>query len=154
RLHEWWYGRTRTLPRMPHRTIPGSTGAVRPMRLLGDPVLHAPCGDITAFDADLARLIEDMFATMYAADGVGLAANQIGVPLRVFVFDCQDNEGRRHLGHIGNPTLVETGGVTVTGSEGCLSLPGDNAGTTRHDHAVVEGADLRGEPVRITGTGF
>lgn len=135
-------------------TIPGSTGTIRPMRLIGDPVLHAPCAEVTAFDAELARLVEDMFATMYSADGVGLAANQIGTALRVFVYDCPDDEDVRHLGHVVNPRLAEVDGVTVTGSEGCLSLPGINAGTTRHDHAVVEGFDIRGEPVRIAGTGF
>ncbi len=73
------------------RTIPGSSGRPRPLRLLGDPALTEPCQEVTAFDGELARLVEDMYATMYAADGVGLAANQIGVPLRVFVYDCPDD---------------------------------------------------------------
>ncbi|MDJ0342174.1 peptide deformylase [Streptomyces sp. H10-C2] len=135
-------------------TIPGSTGTIRPMRLLGDPVLHAACAEVTAFDAELALLVEDMFATMYSAEGVGLAANQIGVARRVFVYDCPDDEDVRHLGHLVNPRLVEADGVTVTGSESCLSLPGINAGTARYDHTVVEGFDVLGEPVRIVGTGF
>ncbi|MEV6011079.1 peptide deformylase [Streptomyces sp. NPDC051976] len=135
-------------------TIPGSTGTIREMRLLGDPALHAPCTEVTAFDAELARLVEDMFATMYAAGGVGLAANQIGVGLRVLVYDCPDDEDRRHLGHLVNPRPVHIGGVTVTGQEGCLSLPGVDAGTRRYDETVVEGFDVRGEPVTVTGTGF
>jgi peptide deformylase len=139
---------------MRHGAIPGSSGTVRPVRLLGDPGLHEPCREVTAFDAGLAALVEDLFATMYAADGVGLAASQIGVPLRVFVYDCPDDEELRHLGHIVNPRLVRVDGVTVTGHEGCLSLPGVNAGTTRHDETVVEGFDLRGEPLRVEGTGF
>ncbi|MEV6316966.1 peptide deformylase [Streptomyces sp. NPDC051776] len=139
---------------MRHSVIPGSSGLVRPMRLLGDPVLHAPCGEITAFDGALAQLVEDLFATMYAAQGVGLAANQVGLPLRVFVYDCPDDEDRRHLGHVVNPRLVETGGVTLRGPEGCLSLPGVEAGTRRFDRAVVEGFDRTGAPVRIEGTGF
>lgn len=139
---------------MRHGTIPGSTGTVRPLRLLGDPALHAPCREVTAFDAALARLVEDMYATMYAADGVGLAANQIGVPLRVFVYDCPDDEDRRHLGHIVNPRLIRADGITVTGLEGCLSLPGVNAGTTRFDETVLEGTDAHGAPVLIEGTGF
>lgn len=144
----------RTLGAMRSRTIPGSTGHPRPMRLLGDPALHAPCQEVTAFDAELARLVEDMYATMYAARGVGLAANQIGVPLRVFVYDCPDDEDRRHLGHLVNPRLVSVDGPVIRGPEGCLSLPGIEAGTPRHDHAVVEGLSVTGEPRTVTGTGF
>ncbi|MEU2182429.1 peptide deformylase [Streptomyces thermolilacinus] len=139
---------------MRNRPIPGSSGAVRAMSLLGSPVLHAPCETVTDFGPSLARLVEDMFATMYAANGVGLAANQIGVGLRVFVYDCPDDEDVRHLGHVVNPRLVEADGVTVRGPEGCLSLPGLEAGTERYDRAVVEGVDVRGEPVRVEGTGF
>ncbi len=82
--------------------------------------------------------MEDLFATMYAAQGVGLAANQIGESLRVFVYDCPDDEDVRHLGHVVNPRLVATDGVVIRGPEGCLSLPGLEAGTERYDHAVVE----------------
>ncbi|NUK21899.1 peptide deformylase [Streptomyces lunaelactis] len=139
---------------MRNRPIPGSSGLVRAMSLLGDPVLHAPCETVTDFSGGLRTLIEDMFATMYAAEGVGLAANQVGVPLRVFVYDCPDDEDVRHLGHIVNPRLVEADGVTVRGAEGCLSLPGLEAGTERFDHAVVEGVTAEGEPVRVEGTGF
>ncbi len=133
------------------------------MRLLGDPVLGAPCAVVEDFGAtveldgghtDLAGLVESMFATMYAFEGVGLAANQIGVPLRVFVYDCPDDEDVRHLGHLVNPRLVETGGVEVRGPEGCLSLPGIEAPTPRADEAVVEGFTVDGTPVRVTGTGF
>ncbi|MBL1285936.1 peptide deformylase [Streptomyces sp. NPDC057067] len=139
---------------MRNRPIPGSSGRVRAMSLLGAPVLHSPCDDVTDFGPSLARLVEDMFATMYAANGVGLAANQIGVPLRVFVFDCPDDDEVRHLGHLVNPVLVEADGITVRGAEGCLSLPGLEAGTPRFDHAVVEGRTMTGEPLRITGTGW
>lgn len=124
------------------------------MSLLGDPVLHQACEPVTEFGPPLARLVEDMYATMYAAEGVGLAANQIGVPLRVFVYDCPDDDEVRHLGHLVNPRLVEADGVTVRGPEGCLSLPGIEAGTERFDRAVVEGVTVTGEPVRVTGTGF
>lgn len=139
---------------MRNRPIPGSSGLVRTMSLLGDPVLHSPCEPVTDFGPSLTRLIEDMFATMYEAEGVGLAANQVGVPLRVFVFDCPDDEDVRHLGHVVNPRLVEADGITVRGPEGCLSLPGIEAGTPRFDQAVVEGLTVDGEPVRISGTGF
>ena len=132
-------------------SIPGTRGRVRPLTLLGDPVLHTPCAEVTHFDAELAGLVEDMFATMYAAQGVGLAANQIGRPLRVFVYDCPDDEEVRHLGH---PRLVQTDGLVMRGPEGCLSLPGLEAGTERFDEAVVEGFTVTGDPVRVTGTGF
>lgn len=124
------------------------------MTLLGDPALHAPCETVTDFGPSLVRLVEDMFATMYAAEGVGLAANQVGVPLRVFVYDCPDDQDVRHIGHIVNPRLVEADGITVRGPEGCLSLPGIEAGTERFDRAVVEGVSVTGDPVRVEGTGF
>lgn len=144
----------RTLAAMRNRPIPGSSGLVREMSLLGDPLLHRACEDVTEFGPSLARLVEDMFATMYAAQGVGLAANQVGVPLKVFVYDCPDDDDVRHLGHVVNPELVEADGLTVRGPEGCLSLPGLEAGTDRFDHAVVEGLTMSGEPVRIVGTGW
>ncbi|MBC2864396.1 peptide deformylase [Streptomyces mexicanus] len=139
---------------MRHGSIPGARGRVRPLTLLGDPTLHAPCREVTAFGPELAALVEDLFATMYAARGVGLAANQVGEDLRVFVYDCPDDEDVRHLGHIVNPRLVEVDGVVVRGPEGCLSLPGLEAGTERYDHAVVEGFTAAGEPVTVHGTGF
>ncbi|MPY56627.1 peptide deformylase [Streptomyces spongiae] len=139
---------------MRNGSIPGARGRVRPMTLFGGPVLHAPCEEVTDFGPELASLVEDMFATMYAAQGVGLAANQVGERLRVFVYDCPDDEEVRHVGHVVNPRLVETGGVVLRGPEGCLSLPGLEAGTERYDEAVVEGFTADGEPVRVRGTGF
>ncbi|WP_446037963.1 peptide deformylase [Streptomyces sp. SID1121] len=139
---------------MRNRPIPGSSGRVRAMRLLGDPVLHAPCEPVTDFGPALAELVEDLFATMYEARGVGLAAGQIGVAQRVFVYDCPDDEDVRHLGHLVNPRLTELDGIVLRGPEGCLSLPGVEAGTERYDRAVVEGFTLDGEPVRVEGTGF
>ncbi|MPY45810.1 peptide deformylase, partial [Streptomyces phyllanthi] len=88
---------------MRNGSIPGARGRVRPMTLLGDPVLHAPCEEVTDFGPDLVSLVEDMFATMYAQQGVGLAANQVGESLRVFVYDCPDDEEVRHVGHVVNP---------------------------------------------------
>ncbi|WP_189219577.1 MULTISPECIES: peptide deformylase [Streptomyces] len=139
---------------MRHGSIPGAKGRVRPLTLLGDPVLHTPCEEVVDFGPDLAQLVEDLFATMYAARGVGLAASQVGDPRRVFVYDCPDDEDVRHLGHVVNPRLVEKDGVVLRGPEGCLSLPGLEAGTERHDEAVVEGVTLDGDPVRVRGTGF
>ncbi len=134
--------------------IPGSTGAVHPVTGWAEPVLSTPCATVTAFDSGLARLVEDLYATMYAQDGVGLAANQIGIGLRVFVYDCPDDDDVRHLGHLVNPVLVEADGVVVAGEEGCLSLPGLRARTPRYDRALVRGQDLTGAPVEVEGTGF
>ncbi|MFI1725491.1 peptide deformylase [Streptomyces sp. NPDC020489] len=139
---------------MRNGSIPGTRGRVRPLTLFGDPVLHAPCRDVTDFGPELATLVEDLFATMYAAEGVGLAANQVGESLRVFVYDCPDDEDVRHVGHVVNPRLVEADGLVLRGPEGCLSLPGLEAGTERYDHAVVEGFTVTGEPVTVHGTGW
>ncbi len=128
-------------------------GTVRAIRYLGDPVLRTECDPVRAFDERLARLVDDMFASMYAARGQGLAANQIGVAEQVFVYDSQDDKGRRFVGHVVNPVLVTTDGELVSGDEGCLSLPGLYFPTPRHAHAVVEGVDMEGTPVRIEGTG-
>ncbi|MET8826820.1 peptide deformylase [Streptomyces sp. NPDC004610] len=139
---------------MRHGSIPGAHGRVRPLTLLGDPILHTPCTEVTDFGPELARLVEDLFATMYAAQGVGLAANQVGEGVRVFVYDCPDDDDVRHLGHLVNPVLVAAEGVVVRGPEGCLSLPGLEAGTERYDEAVVEGFTVTGERVVVRGSGF
>ncbi|KAB2347793.1 peptide deformylase [Actinomadura rudentiformis] len=132
----------------------GQQGTVRPIRRLGDPVLRTECDPVRTFDAALERLVDDMFATMYEADGAGLAANQIGVSQQIFVYDCADDEGRRHIGHVVNPVLVAEDGEMVVEQEGCLSVPGLNFPTPRHAHAIVEGVDVKGKPVRIEGTGY
>jgi peptide deformylase len=139
---------------MRHGSIPGARGRVRSISLLGDRVLRTPGAQVTDFGPELAGLVEDMFATMYAAQGVGLAANQIGESLRVFVYDCPDDDDVRHVGHVVNPRLVETDGPVLRGPEGCLSLPGLEAGTERYDHAVVEGFTMDGEPVTVHGAGW
>src|SRR5581483_4046940 len=88
-------------PRRKVRAMP-----VRPIRVIGDPVLHNPCRTVETFDDELRTLVEDMFETMEAADGVGLAANQIGVDLRVFVYDCPDEvNGVQLRGVVVNPVL-------------------------------------------------
>lgn len=136
------------------RRSAAEAGTVRPLRYLGDPVLRTECDRVTAFDPDLRRLIEDMFATMYANDGAGLAANQIGVSRQVFVYDCDDAEGNRRVGHVVNPVLVRTGGDQLTEDEGCLSVPGLRFPTPRAALAVVEGVDATGDPLSIEGTGY
>ena len=132
-------------------------GTVHPITVVGNPVLHRPCQEVTEFDDELARLIDDMFASQRAAEGVGLAANQIGVPLRVFVYDCPDDEGVRHVGHVVNPVLDELPPgrrVLDDSNEGCLSVPGAYAELPRPDHAVVRGQDMHGKPIAVEGTGF
>ena len=84
-------------------------GRVRRITEVGEQVLHKPCRDVTEFGPDLAALIDDMFLTMYIAEGAGLAANQVGVGLRLFVYDCPDDDGARHVGHIVNPVLDTPG---------------------------------------------
>ncbi|MFI9550538.1 peptide deformylase [Nonomuraea endophytica] len=132
------------------------TGTARPITLVGTPVLHTPCQPVERFDDDLALLVEDMFASMYAAKGVGLAANQIGVDLRVFVYDCPDADDVYRKGVIVNPTLELPAANDLNvdpGDEGCLSVPGPRAAVGRPDLATCHGFDVAGEPVTVHGTG-
>jgi peptide deformylase len=132
-------------------------GTAKPITVVGNPVLHRPCRIVTEFDDSLVRLIDDMFASQRAAEGVGLAANQIGVDLRVFVYDCPDDDGRRHVGHIVNPVLDELPAdqrVLDDSNEGCLSVPGAYMELPRPDYAVVRGQDLHGNPVAVAGSGY
>ncbi|MFI0213357.1 peptide deformylase [Streptomyces lydicus] len=132
-------------------------GTSRPITVVGNPVLHKECKDVTEFDDKLAQLIDDMFASQRTAEGVGLAANQIGVDLKVFVYDCLDDEGVRHVGAICNPVLDELPAerrVLDDSNEGCLSVPGAYAELARPDFAVVRGRDAKGEPISVRGTGY
>ncbi len=133
--------------------------AIRPIVIAGDPVLHRPVRPVDTFDDELRTLVEDMFETMAAAPGVGLAANQVGVDLRVFVYDCPDDEGVRHRGVVVNPVLEtserpETMPDPEDDLEGCLSVPGESFPTGRASWAKVTGQDMSGEPVTIEGTGY
>ncbi|MEV8509847.1 peptide deformylase [Actinoplanes sp. NPDC051475] len=130
-------------------------GTPRPITRYGNPVLHRRCADVTVFDDDLQQLIADMFASMAAADGVGLAANQIGVDARVFVVDCPDDTGNHVVAHVVNPVLdpPQDRGLEVD-SEGCLSVPGVRADVGRPATASVVGVDMHGNAVRIDGTGL
>jgi peptide deformylase len=133
-----------------------SAGTARPIIRYGNAVLHRRCAPVDEFGPDLEALVEDMFASMYAANGVGLAANQIGARLRVFVYDCPDAVGENQAGHVINPVLTTPGALAppVTDSEGCLSVPGQQAEVTRAAVATVTGADVHGRPVTVTGTGL
>jgi peptide deformylase len=119
--------------------------------------MHRPAERVTEFDEDLRNLVADMTATMYAADGVGLAACQIGVGLSVFVFDCPDDEGERHAGVVCNPTVRLPEGKDrrlEESDEGCLSFPGAFVPCARPDYAEVDGQGLDGEPVHYEGSGL
>ncbi|WP_405857416.1 peptide deformylase [Streptomyces sp. NBC_00090] len=132
-------------------------GTARPITVVGNPVLHRECRDVTEFDDKLAALIDDMFASQKAAEGVGLAANQIGVDLKVFVYDCPDDEGVRHTGVVVNPVLDELPAdrrVLDESNEGCLSVPTAYAELARPDYAVVRGQDAEGNPIAVQGTGY
>ena len=119
--------------------------------------MHRPARPVTTFDANLEALVADMVATMYAAEGVGLAASQIGEDLAVFVFDCPDEDGTEHQGVVCNPVLHLPGGRDRRldeSDEGCLSYPGAFVACARPDYARVTGLDVHGEPVEYSGTGL
>jgi peptide deformylase len=109
---------------------------------------------VGSFGKELAELVDDMFASMYAADGVGLAANQIGVRRRVFVYDCPDATGARQAGHVVNPVLRFPAalGAPMRDFEGCLSLPGQYADVACAPVATVTGFDRDGRELTVTGT--
>lgn len=132
---------------------------IRPIVIHGDPVLHEPTKEVTQPVEELAELIADMHETMDAAHGVGLAANQIGVPLRLFVYHCPDGDQMRR-GTVINPVL-ETSEIPKTmpsddgeDDEGCLSVPGYSWPTGRADWAKVTGLDEHGNEIEVEGTGF
>jgi peptide deformylase len=133
-------------------------GHVRRITVTGESILHKPCRPATEFGTpELEQLIDDMFLTMYVAEGAGLAANQVNVDLRLFVYDCADDDGVRHVGHILNPEL-ELAPLKerrlLEADEGCLSVPGPRHPLFRDDRAVVHGFDRHREPVVIEGTGY
>ena len=139
----------------PHELPTG--GTVRPVVRWGEPVMHRMQEPITDFDDGLHDLVADLVATMYAADGVGLAACQVGVDRSVFVFDCPDDQGIQHRGVVCNPTLFLPVGKDRElddDDEGCLSLPGAFVPCARTSFARVEGQGLDGTPVRFEGRGL
>jgi peptide deformylase len=133
-------------------------GSVRRITVVGDEILARRCRDVTEFGTpELSGLIDDMFATLYVAEGAGLAANQVDVDLRLFIWDCTDEDGVRHVGHIANPVLDEVPPALrklAEAGEGCLSVPGPYRDLPRPDHAVVRGQDKDGEPLVVEGRGY
>jgi peptide deformylase len=122
--------------------------SIKPIRLFGDPVLRTPAEPVTDFDAELRRLVADLTETMQDAPGVGLAAPQIGVGLRVFTYFVDDQ-----LGHLINPNL-DLSDDEETDDEGCLSFPGLAFPTKRAFGVVAQGFTRYGEPVTIEGSGL
>ncbi|SHM59936.1 peptide deformylase [Actinacidiphila paucisporea] len=133
-------------------------GAVRRITVVGEEVLRRTCEDVTRFGTpELARLVDDLFATNAAAEGAAIAANQVGVPLRLFVWDMADEWGVRHVGHIANPVLDDLPAERrrlAEEPEGCLSVPGPYRLLARPDLAVVRGQDMHGRPLVIEGRGY
>ena len=121
--------------------------AVFPIRTFGDPVLRLPCAEVTEFDATLRKLADDMLETMYDAPGVGLAANQVGVQKRLFVYDVNDGSGP---GAVVNPVLSRHRGEWEY-TEGCLSVPELGWPIVRFKEVRVDGFDLHGNPISIEG---
>ncbi|KQX07065.1 MULTISPECIES: peptide deformylase [unclassified Leifsonia] len=133
--------------------------AVHPIRITGDDALHSPAAPVTEFDDELRGLVADMFETMDAAPGVGLAAPQIGVPLRIFTYTWVEDSGEQVRGVAINPTLWITpvpAGIAdeETESEGCLSFPGERFGLRRADRAILQAVDVDGEPYEIRAEGW
>jgi peptide deformylase len=131
-------------------TLTSNPGLADRIRIVRDPVLRTPTTTVTAFDDDLRQLVARMFAAMYAAEGVGLAAPQIGVGLRVFVMDCA---GLKVV--LVNPSLRDPSEQTVEDElEGCLSVPGRHYPTPRAVAVSVAGRDEYGHPVLLREEGL
>ena len=132
---------------------------IRPICITGNPVLHTKALEVSVFDESLRQLVQDMYETMDEAPGVGLAAPQIGVNLRVFVYDWDAEDGTPQRGVVINPTLEITDmpeGVADldADSEGCLSVPGERFPLLRANKAVLRGVDLEQNPVHIEAQGW
>ena len=129
------------------QTEGGCAISVKPIRIFGDPVLRTQAEPVRDFDAELRKLVKDLTDTMLEAPGLGLAAPQIGVGLRVFTYFVDDE-----LGHLINPSL-DLSADMETDDEGCLSFPGLAFPTKRSFGAVAKGFNMYGEPVTLEGTG-
>lgn len=125
----------------------------RPILKYGEPVLHQPARDVAAITPDVLTLVDDMVETMYAAPGIGLAAPQVGVALRVFVVDLSVGRDPGGLITMINPVFVARDGLQLE-EEGCLSLPSFNATVARPARAVVRGLDRDGAAHEVEGTGL
>ncbi|MBI3931899.1 MAG: peptide deformylase [Acidobacteria bacterium] len=125
--------------------------AIRPIVKWGHPVLHAPSAPVVEIDGSVAALVKDMVETMYAAPGIGLAAPQVAVPLRVIVIDLSVGKSARELIKLVNPEFVEKEGEQRE-EEGCLSVPGYGGAPARPTRVTVKGTDLDGKERVYTAT--
>jgi peptide deformylase len=126
---------------------------IRPILKYGDQVLHEPARNVETITSEIDRIVEDMIETMYAAPGIGLAAPQIGIPLRMFVVDLSIGRNPADLIVMLNPEFVERDGMQLE-EEGCLSVPGFNATVVRPERVVVKGLDRLGHQQQREGIGL
>jgi peptide deformylase len=126
---------------------------IRPILRYGADALHRPAGPVSEVTSDVQQLIDDMIHTMYAAPGIGLAAPQIGIPLRIFVVDLSVGRNPTDLLTFINPEFVERDGMQLE-EEGCLSVPGFNATVARPARAVIKGLDRDGKEQVVEGSGL
>ena len=126
---------------------------LRPILRYGQPPLHKTAAAVTVFDDPLQRLIDDMIETMYAAPGIGLAATQVGVPLRVFVVDLSLGRTPSDLVVMVNPEIADRDGMQLE-EEGCLSVPGFNATVVRPGKLTLRGLNRHEQPQAIEATGL
>ena len=126
---------------------------LRPILRLGDSVLNEPARPVDTVTPEIETLIDDMIETMYAAPGIGLAAPQVGVPLRIFVLDLSVGRDPAALHVMINPEFVEREGMQLE-EEGCLSLPGFTATVARPKRVIVKGLNRHGDQYRLEGTGL
>lgn len=124
------------------------------IRLLGEKVLRRRADPVEEITGEVRRLVNDMFDTMYEAEGIGLAAPQVGVSRRVLVVDVEDTDENRHVHALVNPAVVQSSRETDRGTEGCLSIPGIEETVTRPARVTVEALSEGGEPVRIEADGL
>jgi len=121
--------------------------AIQPIRLFGDPVLRTRAEEVVDFDAELRKLVADLHDTLADEGGAGLAAPQLGVGRRVFVYHCDGFDG-----HLVNPSFAAVGEDMQDGPEGCLSIPGLSWDCRRHLRVVAHGWNMHGEPVAVEGS--
>src|SRR6185503_3393396 len=126
---------------------------IRPILRYGAEVLHQPAATVTEITPDIQQLVDDMIQTMYAAPGIGLAATQVGVSLRIFVADVSFGRNATDLMAFINPEFMERDGMQLE-EEGCLSVPGFNATVARPSRAVIKALNRDGEEHMVEATGL
>ena len=126
---------------------------IRPILKYGDAILHERARDVDQITADVDQVVQDLIETMYAAPGIGLAAPQVGIPLRIFVVDLSVGRDPAGLIVMINPEIVERDGMQLE-EEGCLSVPGFNATVVRPSRVIIKGLDRMGQAQQREGVGL